>query len=289
MPKVSFGTHPSGEDGISQDDPAVLVAHHFLGSWKSRKGWSGARRGVFSALRTFWHSIRRDLPEYRAKMSKTDKWYAMPRVNQRAGYPTSANWEPPFDVLTHVVGSDASVASTEAAGAALTARWGGGRRAGPSRGRRRRRRRSWARSRRTDAPPRSWTSARGWGTTPSPPPRTLRGDCVRSRGGGERALRRVRRAQRVRAQGRSPARRRLGGKGEAFCRALVASETDGEARDTATEAALRETTASRRARCGEGGGAGRRGRAADHRAARGRGGRERGPRERRGAADRRRG
>ena len=242
MPKVSFGTHPSGEDGISQDDPAVLVAHHFLGSWKSREGWSGARRGVFGALRTFWHSIRRDLPEYRAKMSKTDKWYAMPRVNQRAGYPTSANWEPPFDVLTHVVGSDASVASTEAAGAALTARgrWQAGR-----------------------AEPRTPTAAEALVGSLAAHRRSAALLDVGA-GLGYYSLAAAARGHRVIAYEAEAAasglfdasvahngfgprvdlrRVRLGGKGEAFCRALVASETDGETRDAATEAALRETTA----------------------------------------------
>ena len=32
MPKVSFGVHPTGDDGVPFDDPGVLVAHHFLGS-----------------------------------------------------------------------------------------------------------------------------------------------------------------------------------------------------------------------------------------------------------------
>ena len=129
LPKVSFGTHPSGEDGVSQGDPDVLVAHHFLGSWKSRKGWSGARKSASELVTTFYHTLSGDLPAYRARISRTDKWYAMPEVNDRAAYPTSTTWEPPFDILTHLLGSEASSPSLAASGASLAAhgRWQAGR------------------------------------------------------------------------------------------------------------------------------------------------------------------
>ena len=129
LPKVSFGTHPSGEDGVSQGDPDVLVAHHFLGSWKSRKGWSGARKSASELVTTFYHAVSGDLPAYRARISRADKWYAMPEVNERAAYPTSTTWEPPFDILTHLLGSEASSPSLAAAGASLAAhgRWQAGR------------------------------------------------------------------------------------------------------------------------------------------------------------------
>lgn len=41
LPKVYFGVHPLGLDGVSPDDPDIVVLHHFLGSWKVRGGWSG--------------------------------------------------------------------------------------------------------------------------------------------------------------------------------------------------------------------------------------------------------
>lgn len=41
LPKVHFGVHPLGLDGVSPDDPDIVVLHHFLGSWKVRGGWSG--------------------------------------------------------------------------------------------------------------------------------------------------------------------------------------------------------------------------------------------------------
>ena len=136
MPKVSFGTHPSGEDGVSQADESVLIAHKYLGSWKSGKGWSAGKSWA-DLLRTFWHSLVGDLAQHRAARAATDKWYAMPSVNPHQGYPVSTNFDPPFDVLTHLLGTwrtrsdtgvtvnerDVEHASTEAAGASLT-KWG---------------------------------------------------------------------------------------------------------------------------------------------------------------------
>ena len=101
----------------------------FLGSWKSRKGWSGARKSASELVTTFYHAVSGDLPAYRARISRADKWYAMPEVNERAAYPTSTTWEPPFDILTHLLGSEASSPSLAAAGASLAAhgRWQAGR------------------------------------------------------------------------------------------------------------------------------------------------------------------
>ena len=107
LPKVSFGTHPSGEDGVRQDDPGVLVAHKFLGSWKSSKGWSGGK-SFTDLLRTFWHSVvLGDIVEHRARASRRDRWYAMPPTNENRAYPVScASHDPPFDALTHLQGSN---------------------------------------------------------------------------------------------------------------------------------------------------------------------------------------
>ena len=73
MPKVSFGVHPTGEDGVPFDDPGVLVAHHFLGSWKSRKGWNSAKKGVGDYITLFFTSLglgKSGLEEYRAQLSR---------------------------------------------------------------------------------------------------------------------------------------------------------------------------------------------------------------------------
>jgi len=127
MPKVSFGVHPTGEDGVPFDDPGVLVAHHFLGSWKSRKGWNSAKKGVGDYVTLFFTSLglgKSGLEEYRAQLSRADPFYAMPKVNERAGYPVSAAFDPPFDMLTHLSGSNASGGNVDVVGASLT-KWGG--------------------------------------------------------------------------------------------------------------------------------------------------------------------
>lgn len=127
MPKVSFGVHPTGEDGVPFDDPGVLVAHHFLGSWKSRKGWNSAKKGVGDYITLFFTSLglgKSGLEEYRAQLSHADPFYAMPKVNERAGYPVSAAFDPPFDMLTHLSGSNASGGVVDVVGASLT-KWGG--------------------------------------------------------------------------------------------------------------------------------------------------------------------
>ena len=123
LPKVSFGTHPSGEDGVSQGIPN--------GSWRiilgrgTRKGWSGRENQPRSSSPPY-HAVSGDLPAYRARISRADKWYAMPEVNERAAYPTSTTWEPPFDILTHLLGSEAS--SPSLAAGASSPRTAGGKR-----------------------------------------------------------------------------------------------------------------------------------------------------------------
>ena len=127
LPKVSFGTHPTGEDGVSQDDPGVLVAHKFLGSWKSKKGWSDGK-SFADLLRTFWHSVvLGDIVQHRARASRLDRWYSMPPVTAARAYPVScASHDPPFDALTHLWGSDpvgSRGSAAERSGASLT-KWG---------------------------------------------------------------------------------------------------------------------------------------------------------------------
>ena len=40
LPKASFGAHPRGLDGVDPRDPRVAVLHHYLGTWKSVRGWA---------------------------------------------------------------------------------------------------------------------------------------------------------------------------------------------------------------------------------------------------------
>lgn len=127
LPKVSFGTHPSGEDGVSQDDAGVFVAHKFLGSWKSRKGWSDGK-SVWDLMRTFWHSVvLGDIVQHRARASREDRWYAMPKITETTAFPVScASFDPPFDALTYLLGSNPDSlagSAVERGGASLT-KWG---------------------------------------------------------------------------------------------------------------------------------------------------------------------
>ena len=36
LPKIYWGVHPVGLDGMAPTEPRVGVLHHFLGSWKVR-------------------------------------------------------------------------------------------------------------------------------------------------------------------------------------------------------------------------------------------------------------
>ena len=39
LPRVAFGVHPAGVDGLTPDSSGIVVLHHFLGSWKKKGGW----------------------------------------------------------------------------------------------------------------------------------------------------------------------------------------------------------------------------------------------------------
>lgn len=52
MPKVTFGAHPLGYDGLAADDPGIVVLHHFLGSWKMRRlGWKQNKEIVMKLMK----------------------------------------------------------------------------------------------------------------------------------------------------------------------------------------------------------------------------------------------
>lgn len=52
MPKITFGAHPLGYDGLSADDPGIVVLHHFLGSWKMRPlGWKQNKKTLAKFLK----------------------------------------------------------------------------------------------------------------------------------------------------------------------------------------------------------------------------------------------
>ena len=51
LPRVHWGVHPVGLDGIEPDSPGISVLHHFLGKWKKRGGWSSNRFNLYR----LWH------------------------------------------------------------------------------------------------------------------------------------------------------------------------------------------------------------------------------------------
>lgn len=53
LPKVHFGVHPVGLDGIEPDALGITVLHHYLGTWKVRGGWSRKRIDLYRLWRKF--------------------------------------------------------------------------------------------------------------------------------------------------------------------------------------------------------------------------------------------
>jgi len=104
LPKVNFGTHPLGEEGVSQDHPDVVIAHRYSGGWKDKSGWNGKRRW-YEHLAVLFHSLKSDLPEYREKIAARDEHFQMPAVDPAKMYPVSAIWKPNFDLMTPLVGT----------------------------------------------------------------------------------------------------------------------------------------------------------------------------------------
>ena len=117
LPKVIFGTHPLGEEGVSQSHPDVFVAHKYSGGWKQKTGWNG-RRSWTDHVAILYHSIRNDLPRYRERAALRDENFQMPAVDKDRMYPVNVMWSPSFDLLnpllgTAVPGIDAEVRGSE--------------------------------------------------------------------------------------------------------------------------------------------------------------------------------
>lgn len=61
MPKVMFGVHPVGLDGLSPDNnDKIVVLHHFLGSWKAWGSWRRKQFTLYQALRSFFAYFARE-------------------------------------------------------------------------------------------------------------------------------------------------------------------------------------------------------------------------------------
>lgn len=104
LPKVNFGTHPLGEEGVSQDHPDVVIAHRYSGGWKDKSGWNGKRKW-YEHMAILFHSLKSDLPEYRERIAARDEHFQMPTVDKDKMYPVNAIWDPSFDLLTPLVGT----------------------------------------------------------------------------------------------------------------------------------------------------------------------------------------
>jgi hypothetical protein len=104
LPKVVLGTHPLGEEGVSQNHPDVVIAHRYSGGWKDKTGWNG-KRHWYNHIAILWHSIMNDLPAYREQLASRDEHFQMPLVDSKRQYPVTALWEPAFDLMTPLVGT----------------------------------------------------------------------------------------------------------------------------------------------------------------------------------------
>ena len=102
LPRVSFGVHPKGLDGVLPNSPDVIVQHHYIGSWKWR-AWP-FQFGSSPA------------PPPPAPSNATS-----PSRSRRLEFAVvSVHWEPSFDVYVFPAGSpDAPPGSFTA----LASRW----------------------------------------------------------------------------------------------------------------------------------------------------------------------
>ncbi|GLC37790.1 hypothetical protein PLESTB_001477000 [Pleodorina starrii] len=96
LPRVAFGVHPAGIDGLTPDAKEIVVLHHFLGSWKKRGGWH-KRRSVLQILAgAFAAALRRRHEAVVAEEPITPSVLGL--------FPVSAAFNPPFTIMTHLIG-----------------------------------------------------------------------------------------------------------------------------------------------------------------------------------------
>lgn len=98
LPRVAFGVHPAGIDGLTPDAPEIVVLHHFLGSWKVKGGWY-KRKPVLQRAREILAPV---IPWLRSKAAE------LPEEPIRSSgvrhYPVSVAFEPPFTMMVDLVG-----------------------------------------------------------------------------------------------------------------------------------------------------------------------------------------
>ncbi|KAK3248296.1 hypothetical protein CYMTET_42231 [Cymbomonas tetramitiformis] len=137
LPRVAFGAHPSGDDGIPPTSSQILVMHHFMGSWKVQGGWQKQNLGLLllSLMPSTMvkpaeesggmASLEEGHPELRGHSADKAAPVAVlePKADaSRVGrhlmpdmvtdlFPVSVSWEPPFDVLVLLAGEERTLAT----------------------------------------------------------------------------------------------------------------------------------------------------------------------------------
>ncbi|KAG2439252.1 hypothetical protein HXX76_004613 [Chlamydomonas incerta] len=96
LPRVAFGVHPAGIDGLTPDAKEIVVLHHFLGSWKKRGGWHKRRSVLQIVAGAVTAALRR-----RSEAAPAEEPIA-PSVLPL--FPVSVSFSPPFTIMTHLVG-----------------------------------------------------------------------------------------------------------------------------------------------------------------------------------------
>ncbi|KXZ52833.1 hypothetical protein GPECTOR_8g216 [Gonium pectorale] len=96
LPRVAFGVHPAGIDGLTTDAREIVVMHHFLGSWKKRGGWHKRRTVLQILAGALAAALQR-----RAQVAVAEEPIT-PSVLPL--FPVSAAFNPPFTIMTHLIG-----------------------------------------------------------------------------------------------------------------------------------------------------------------------------------------
>ena len=106
MPQAAFGSHPSGEDGILPDSPAILIKHHFFGSWKTGNWGYPKELQILQSFLKLEHF----------------SWIQVVKPISLTFFPVRASFTPTFTVVVHGAERGAYVADSDVS--AEISRWG---------------------------------------------------------------------------------------------------------------------------------------------------------------------
>lgn len=96
LPRVAFGVHPAGLDGLTPDAKEIVVLHHFLGSWKVKGGWY-QRKPLNRRLKELAAVV---LPTSRSSSSVPPD--DLVHDSGVRFFPVSASFEPPFVIMVNL-------------------------------------------------------------------------------------------------------------------------------------------------------------------------------------------